>query len=544
MRFVRKTGLKPPRTVLGMLAFIFVSFILSTSLFALSSVNVPLDHWSYDALDKLRGFGLITSDIYNNRPYSRLEVARLVNEAMQNAKDKKLPSLIERFFEKFRHEFKSELEETSPGAVSTRTFIKPVQQAEAKFAYVQGDPRQFDSSLHRQQGLLGIKANSGTPLLPNNEGVVYTEHSNFSLQFASSARFLDYFSAYVEPIFIVRENKDDFGRYDQVEADLLKGYGKATFGNFEFQAGRDSMWWGQGYHGTLILGNNAPPLDMIKISNPTPTILPWYFRYLGLTKYTIFVARLENDRDLPHAMLGGVHTTIKPHPLFELGMTYNFMFNGQGAQQVSLIDVLTLFRFGNSREKVNSLASLDARVRLPFLKNAELYAEYGGEDTTGPRWYEFLWRDVAYVLGIYFPSITDDGKTDLRVEYSNNAFKQGDAHVGSWYSHAIYTSGYTYDGLILGHQMGPDATDLFIRTTHYVTDKFRLGLDYTNTENGITLGKAIQRINSGGIDLTYDINKWLSITGRYAYGDVSNFNNLRGDDRTDHLFLTALKVYF
>ena len=49
---------------------------------AASSINVPLDDWSYDALDKLSGFGLLNSDMTGSKPYTRLETARLVLEAI------------------------------------------------------------------------------------------------------------------------------------------------------------------------------------------------------------------------------------------------------------------------------------------------------------------------------------------------------------------------------------------------------------------------------------------------------------------------------
>lgn len=520
-------------SVTSVLACIFVCNIA----FALSSVNVPLDHWSYEALDKLEGFGLIHSNIYNTRPYTRLEVARLINEALNTDlyKKKKLPPLVNYLLEKFQREFKTELGDIDLESAKPSSFLKPVQEAQARYVYVDGEPRRFTG--FPKDPNFKINATDGTPLFPNNEGVNYTGHNNFSLQFASSARIWDIFSLYAEPIFIFRENAVNVDNARDVEADLHTGYAKVSSWNVEIEAGRDTMWWGQGYHGTLLLSNNAAPLDMLKLSNPNPSILPWYFSYLGLFKYTIFCARLEENRDFPHALLGGAHFAFKPHPLFELGVTGTLLFGGEGASNPSV---------PGSTGQEDGLMSVDARLRLPFLRNAELYAEYGGEDTQGTRWYEFMFRDVAYILGIYFPTICDDGRTDLRIEYANNAFKQGDqGHVGFWYGHGQYTSGYTFERMILGHAMGPDASDFFVRATHYITDKWRVGIDYDNTENGLTLNKGVvERVNSAGADITYDINAWLSISGRYAYGDISNFNLVKGNDQTDQLLMVTLKAEF
>jgi hypothetical protein len=513
---------------------VLAGLALCSSALALSSVNVPLDNWSYDALDKLQGFGLIQSDIYSMRPYTRLEFARLVNEAIsaEAYKEKKLPPLINHLLEKFQLEFRSELEEVTTEPVKTSTFFKPAQELQARYAYVAGDPRQFTGFPKDRN--FKINATDGTPLFPNNEGINYTQHYNFSFQVASSARLWDDVSLYAEPVFILRENKTNIDNEDHAAVDLHTGYAKVSQWNVEIEAGRDSMWWGQGYHGTLLLSNNAPPLDMLKLSNPNPTVLPWYFSYLGLFKYTIFCARLEEDRDFPHALLGGAHLAFKPHPLFEFGVTGTLLFGGEGAPNPGIPG-------GGGQE--DGLMSFDARLKIPFLRNAELYAEYGGEDTQSTRWYEFVFRDVAYLLGIYFPKIFDDGRTDLRIEYANNAFKQSfPSHVGFWYGHGIYTSGYTFDRMILGHAMGPDASDFFVRSTHYLSDKWRLGLDYDNMENGLTLAKVVERTNAAGLDITYDVNSWLSISGRYVHGFVSNYNMLKGIDQTDQVFVFTLKA--
>ena len=48
------------------------------------SVNVPLGNWSYGAIDKLKSLGLIQSDMRSTRPWTRLEMARLIVEADKN----------------------------------------------------------------------------------------------------------------------------------------------------------------------------------------------------------------------------------------------------------------------------------------------------------------------------------------------------------------------------------------------------------------------------------------------------------------------------
>ena len=53
---------------------------------ALVSTNVPLDHWSYDAVDKLANYALIDSAMLTTRPISRIEMARHIGQAMHRLK--------------------------------------------------------------------------------------------------------------------------------------------------------------------------------------------------------------------------------------------------------------------------------------------------------------------------------------------------------------------------------------------------------------------------------------------------------------------------
>ena len=535
---------------------------------AFTSNNVPLDNWSYEALDKLAGFGLIHSDIHGTRPYSRLEVARLVNEALNCKEEQKLqlPPLIEHLLKRFQREFKEELtvygrgRDDEPAAL----VFKPIEEARTRYVYSEGQPRDF---LNVNGGVKqyplapgGIVATEGTPLVYNNDGVVYGKGNNFSLQFASSFELWDVFSGYVEPIMIERENATGgritggnpftVGSLSNTDLELLKGYAKFNpFDFFEAEFGRDSMWWGQGYSGTLILTNNAAPLDMLKFSNPTPALLPWYFSYLGPFKYSVFCALLEDDRDFPRTRFAGTRVDFKPIPDLEIGLSHTFMFGGEGgpssggALEFLKLAGLTEFSTGNQHHMV----ALDFRYRMPFLWNTEFYGEWGGNDAgLKPNIREFLVQDIGYLLGIYIPKVTPDGCTDLRIEYTDNVNEGGPGSKinGMWYTHGVYTTGVTYDGLILGDHIGPDARDALMRVSRYLRDNLKAGLNIEYTERGANLGQAVERVYQTSTDLTWDINAALSAMVRYGWADVENFDLVKGDTRQDNLLMVELKYTF
>ena len=555
--------------VVALLAFLMGITAGKHAAFAYPSNNVPLDNWAYEGLDKLSGFGLIHSDVHGMRPYTRLEVARLICEALDTEKEMKIdvPSLGQYLLHKFKLEYKDELayfghgKAEAPGALN----VKPIDQAKMDYVYSSGQPRTFLNTLgikQYPQGLGSIVGYEGTPLLPNNQGLVYGNGSNLSFQFASSFELWDLFSGYAEPIFLVRQNStpgtasggvpSTVGSLDSNDVDLLTGYLKfSPFDSLEVEFGRDSMWWGQGYAGTLILTDNALPLYMLKVSNPGSIILPWYFSYLGPFKYALFCARLEDDRDFSHTFYGGERLDFKPTQNLELGMSHTFQFGGSGSGSpgtfVNYMELISLYKMGGGSDSENHEAALDFRYTMPYLWNAQLYGEWGGEDTGFKSSFrQFFLQDIGYILGMYFPCITPDGRTDLRIEYADNVNEGGAGTKinGLWYAHELYISGMTYNGLILGDPLGPDAREGFVRVSRYFCNNLKVGLDGSYIQSGANVGQSIEQEFQIGTDVTYDINAAFTAMVRYAWGDIRNFDLVKGNTQQDNLLMMQMKYNF
>ena len=556
------------KTVLFLFLFTLSS---TTAAMAISSINVPLDNWAYPALEKLDGFGLLRSDLPGIRPFTRMEVARLVQEALTEKEylSTPLPPLAGYLLDKFKREYKAELGAYGgEGGAPPSTYIKPIEEVQARYVYLDGEPRAFLNIDRFGQGQYpksryGIIASEGTPLVYNNEGVVYGKNNNFSLQFSSSFRYLNIFSGYLEPLLVARQHEGrisnfsaidiqslpgHLGQFDHVEVDLLKGYGKISPWNVELEVGRDSMWWGNGRHGEFIFTNNAAPLPMLKLSNPIPSLLPWYFRYLGPFKYSFFASRLEDDRVIQHPLLMGVRADFKPLPILEIGFNTTFISSGKGQPPLTASDFFSaVFGFGfGVKNELDQRAGMDVRLQLPFLRNTEIYVEYAGEDSGGPQYPE-EWLglgDIGWLVGVYVPRLTDDGRSDLRLEFAHNAHRV-DSTPGFWYGNGQFKSGYTYEGMILGHHMGGDAVDVFVRTTRYIRNDLVLGLDYDHMTRGITLNEITnEHVNQFGADLTYEVRDDLSITARYGFETVDNWNLVRGENRQNHLLMTGIKLDF
>lgn len=530
-----------------------------------ASVNVPLDHWSYRDIDTLIGFGLIRTAMLGSKPFSRDEMARLIAEAIprREALPYRQRRVANRLLKRLLRAFQDEVNaRTGNQEVVPTTYIKPLADISSQFVYLDGVPT-------RMLPENSIDATEGTPLLRNNEGVTYRDGANLMLTASTYGKLWDHFAFFAQPLFLLRPATD--GGVLDADPRLHKGYLKASLGPFELEFGRDSIWWGQGYRGTLIFSNHARPLDFVQLGIPQPVRLPWILRYLGGFKFDAFLAFLGNDRDRSGAKLVGLRAQIKPWWWLELGVVAGTQLDGAGVPGLTFTDVLQLLILqnpgGDQANPTNQLIAVDVRVTLPFLRYSQIYFEYGGEDARDfgnspvtDEGLELLFADVAYLAGLYVPRLTDDGRTTFRFEWMQNDFANHDDAPFVWYTHSTYRSGFTFKNRILGHAAGGDGGEVFWRLTRDIGHRLILAGDFSYQwrgdvllndaarpachDNTKTTGCKKERHYGGGIDLQYFItNNWEART-RFAVERVQNFNLIRGEERTNSIFWLNLSYHF
>ncbi len=479
---------------------------------AFVSTNVPLDHWSYDAIDKLIGQGLIDSSMMTTKPVSRFEMARHIAEA--DEKFQRLDSsneIVAGILERLKKEFEPEL--ATIGAVDGKPildFAKPIEDPYIKYVYAKS-----------------------TPDIENIRGDQFDKGSNARIGFAARGQLFDIAGFYLHPEYpsssagTSPEAKqiylsdsipaNTFRSSEDTGVKLVEGYGKLMLGKFEVELGKDSMWWGPGYHGSMLISNNAEPFTMIKLSTPTPVSLPWIFQAIGPFKLVWFLTQLEEDRPIPRPNLTGVRISFKPHPAVELGLSRVMIFGGEGRPKYSFGDYLKASTGRNeslSGNKENDqLGGFDASLLLPVdwlmpAKSVKLYTDWAGEDEAGG-----LPAKKGHLYGIKFFDIFGTGKTDLDIEYANNHVP-GNPNV--FYTHSIYRAGYTYNGRVIGHFMGTDSEDLFFRLTHYLNKDIILGLQYDTQTGNLSSSPqpTIDRIQS---DITLFTTKGWQLNAGYRY---------------------------
>lgn len=518
------------------LFILFLSPLLVPPAHGASSVNVSLERDIYDDMELWAAEGLISSQLNSMRPFAASEVGQQILAAMDACYTKKTAQAsCRQIRERYAKLFNADISEAKSPHQTNPTYLKPLESFSITYNYF-----------------------SAPFSVYNNEGIDYGKGHNALVRIQSHARLWNVFSFFIEPAFIYNQH---FGAVSQLayrlpvgtdEEDsrlafrLHKGYTKLNIYNVELLVGRDALWWGPGYHGALLMSDNAHPFDMIKLSNPEPVLLPWIFSYLGPVQFNLFFSQLNDERkgsELANPFLYGMRLGLKPHPYLELGASHLVMFGGPGRRNLSVREIIeTLYSNSNrdnERTDSNSEFGFDLALTIPNLKKylflidgIKLYCEVGGEDSGYPP------DRRAYLAGLAFFKPFGLERAIFRGEY---AITSDDNVPRAWYNHASYPM--RYEGRVFGHHAGSDADDIFLEWSHSF-EKFFYKLGFDRERSGIRSAAYPQFKNQYFGEMGYRFNANANITFRYAYEDINNLGNVQDERQKNHFLGMETAIYF
>ena len=486
------------------------------------AADIELGSGFYPSVEVLSSYRIVDGDLFGTRPFSLHEGRRLAIEAKAHTRTLSAegtpvnPTLTARLEHAeaaayYGRDFapSSETDLNRLLVEPRENFFKPVGMPHLNVLYLDGEKSPFPGTDASQNGLVY-----------NNEGIDPEEGLNAYLDFEIQG-VLGPLAVYAQPLLHLN---------GQADAEIHKAYLTLSAANLDLEIGKRPLWWGQGYHGSLFLSNNAEPLTMARVTNPSPALLPWIFERLGPCRLDIFLSRLEEERDVPEPYLLGTRVNFKPHPTFEIGLTRTIIFGGDGRPDITLSRFLKILGGANvgdpDDELSNSIAGVDLRVTLPF---GQFYGELGGEDEAGA-----FPTHPAYLLGFFLPP--GRRRPGVRVEYADltnkDAFKSTSAP--DWYSHLVYTSGYTYEGRILGHHVGGDARDLFVEVELFETDSLTARAHFDFEERGIENAGSTERHKQWGTEIEWSRGNCL-VKLRVGYERVTDAGLEPGSEEDNFL---------
>ena len=512
---------------------------------ALSSVNIPLDSPIYLYLEKLAGLGLIKSDIQGLRPYSKAEAVRLLLEAERNLKQTDAPPFANQLLTRLRELLPREVAlRTEPDKKPPLIDYNPASSMRLRYVYLDGIPRNYVRRVHDpgNDGVFGIGSglrpatpnhvitqvgNEGTPLSENNDGVIYHQGSNSDMRWAAEGYISDKVTALIEPTVLTSVTG--------TTVLLNRGYVKVGGEALELEAGKDENWLGLGYRGNITLTNNAQNLTMAKLSSPEPFRASW-LSWLGDLKYALIVSKLDrtgSGAQERQPWFYAIKLSSKPTDNLEIGFNLGRMQGGPGVNN-SLHDWVYGLVGGTGSDNSKANAGFEARYRIPWLRNTELYGEFSGCDAAA------FWPIVeSYVAGFFIPSLTAAGKDDFRFE-----FFQGNQIL---YTSGTFPEGFVYKGLTIGDSQGGATQDFYIRYSHWFDVRNNLALEYFYTDRGMVdrvSGQAIERKHAGRISWTLPLYGDMDTRLLYGIEKVSNLNLVDGVKQTNQIFSVELRYRY
>jgi len=513
------------------ISFFLFHFSFFTPLFAFERTNVPLKNWGgfavnrswvYDALEKIVLAGMADQVLLNTKPLSRVEAARIVAQAVRKIQWDQVGNYNHRGYlqdilYQLVEEFGSELSEMG---VKTPLNREPAPE----FFH-------FKPIIHAQ---FGIDFASNSQRTVNRFGRSLAKGVNPSSTLDGSLQIGDFLSFYYQPVFYRDEDSNN--------GHLLNGYGKLTLWNTELLVGRESIWWGPGYRGSMSFSSNAFPLDQVRLSSAEPFRLPWFLKYLGPMKIAAFIAQLDKGRDVSRAKVTGWRFDLAPLSFLELGLSRVFQFDGEGRGSLNPLEYFeVLIGSGSddpdSPKNVNNVMAVDFTLRFPdvdryllITRDLTFYGEVGWDDTKSG----ILDPDKpGGIVGFLFSGFLGDPKLDFRFEYAQTSDIQ--------FTHfPIYTSGFTNRGSVLSHFIGTEGWEIFTRTSRWINKDLLLAFQISLAEIGPTdnslLGSPREERNSIGIDLSYRFSDRSSIFLGYDFARVKNRDFQAGRSGTDNFF--------
>jgi membrane-associated phospholipid phosphatase len=513
------------------------------------SPYVPLDSWVYPALDRLMALGVTDSGFAGMRPWTRSECARLLNEAEEKlgegASDE---TEAAKLVQSLQREFNSEFETTGSG---DNTAFR-VESIYSRVENISGMP------LTDGYNLAQTEINDfGRP-----HGQGWNSVTGFST-YATSGRWVGYvrgelqtapsipalplsarqFVAAADGIPILPPST---ASPSAQQFQLLDAYAGLTFSNWEVSFGRQSLDWGPGEGGAIILSNNAAPINMFRINRVSPLLLPSFLKFLGPIRMEFFVGQLAGHHfvDTPSGITGswsqplslqpfteGEKISFKPSRDLEVGLSYTTIFGGTGVPATLGNFVNSLFDTGgdlpDGSSKSSRFTGLDFSYRIPKLRKwLTLYGDGFSHDQIIffidpkarplPLGYpeRAVWR-----AGIYVPHFPKLSKLDFRAEggYTDNPIRGGTIATGLnatgfYYTANRYLNGDTSNGNVLGSWMGRAGQGAQAWTNYWFSPRNRLQFFFRHQKVSQEFVPGGGSLTDAGVRMDYSLRSDLSLS--------------------------------
>jgi membrane-associated phospholipid phosphatase len=487
------------------------------------SPYVPLESWVYPAIERLAAQGLIDTAFLGTRPWTRTECALLVQAAGDRVADDKFAmSETQRIYQSLSEEFASDLNALEHGGEDTA---------------------RLESLYTRSTQIIGQSVNDsyhfGQTII-NNYGRPYQQGFNtvdgFSA-WAAEGRFVvyvrgEYQHAPAAPGFS-QSIENLIGSLDQNPARpaaaisatnqfrLLDTYVSTSLVGWDFAFGKQSLWWGQGEGGALLMSNNAEPIYMFRASRVVPISLPWIFRYLGPMKIDAFMGQLADNQFPPRPLLHGETISFKPTRNVEFSFTRLAEMGGVGRAVTAAAIFNSYFSpresnfYASNANPGKRTAGFSFSYRVPFFRDwLTLYTDSISPDDVSP---VSAPRRAAVNPGIYLSHFPKLPKLDLRIEGVNTNTPSSSRNGHFVYFDDFYHDLSTNKNNIIGSWIGREGQGFQGWSTYWFSARSSLQFGYRRAKIAPDFIPRGETFNDASVQLSFWVRKDFNIVASTQY---------------------------
>lgn len=434
-----------------------------------ASPYVPVNSWVYPAFSLLAAKGYVQSAFFNLRPWTRLDCARLVEEADDLTADTLVSDNIALTLRALHQEFALELRRRA-GEHNTEFRIESIDQSTTVLSgtplvdgyhfaetQVNNDGRPFGSGTNLYSGI-SLRATYGHIAMYlrgeiQRASVVQTPNAAVQQEIAA-VDFTPH--AMAAPLGGILRGR------------LLDANIAFAFANNQFIFGKQTLWWGPARSGATLFSNNAEPVSMFRYDRVQPFELPGILRRLGPLRIQLLLGRLEGAQYVhaAHVTVGSPGVALKnqpwihgekisfiPTPNFEFGVSRTVLFAGQNAPFTTSAFLRSIFSAGTGDEEHDPgdrRIAFDASYRIPGLRDCLTgYVDTFTEDEPFPVLYP---RVSTWISGFVLRCVPRLPRLTIRSEGLLSPHRN--EFPGYYYFNVHYLSGYTNNRQLMGSWIG------------------------------------------------------------------------------------------
>ena len=533
-----------------LILIINIFFIIPTKIILsspLPSINVPLDSWVYPAISRFETLQAFegNSIALNTSPLTRFEIASFIDTALSNLQKGKVEfkgaDLL--LMDKLVKEFQTELSALDLDNLSHKSTFKIVPYFIQKADIFKQDKNIEDLQKMNLLSELGVKFST---IISENSAFYLDALAHTDFNWVSNIQEGEIpFRVQIKQAYI-NLNLPSFKIAISDNVSFLPD--NMEISNFYLLVGRDNMRWGPGYQGSLTLSDNSAAFDMFKYSGAFD--LNNSGESLGKINFTKFFSLLDSLEEQNRYFLGQ-RLEYKPIPALTLGLSETVIVSEDSSilfyNPIPFIPpyYATWWIAGMFEpQEVNCNVVLDAEINLT--QKIKLYGEWMADDFIFHPDVNPYPNRTGFLAGAYFADPLGRGNTDFRIEYT---------HINNYVYFPTHPwQDYLYQGEYIGHSLGPDADQLYLELTHYLSDRLNLSLSYNQERHGegqigislpsdpvianenIFLSGIIEKQQAYQAELSYNISpQWEFSVGAIWENIKNKDNNIGVDEKNTYL---------